>query len=283
MRDQKRKQVAATTSAPAYTNEPEYKAIVARCKAICASISGKQWELGDEADTATQKWGETSLEQLAADINFDGAPCTLGRCRDVCRAWPKNRARARFFSSAKILATHPGRFEIVERNPDISKREAREEMRKLRAEHPDADQPDEDQVEEANPIEEEEDTAPTPGATTSTPAKGATTKGAKKTADEEQAKLQEDKRWLNKVIVPLANEMIGAAEVRKRCTSADRRDLLAAIEPALLETVEKAGEAWVELVDWLNEGLEEAAETEIQEGRVRTAPKPASAPVQPRA
>jgi len=156
-------------------------------------------------------------------------------------------------------------------------------MRKLRAEHPDADQPDEDQVEEANPIEEEEDTAPTPGATTSTPAKGATTKGAKKTADEEQAKLQEDKRWLNKVIVPLANEMIGAAEVRKRCTSADRRDLLAAIEPALLETVEKAGEAWVELVDWLNEGLEEAAETEIQEGRVRTAPKPASAPVQPRA
>ncbi len=215
---------ATDTSAPAYTNEPAYKAAVERCKAASAEITRQQWVHGDEADAVTQKWGEKSLEQFADDINYHGAPCTLGRCRDVCRAWPKNRARARFFSSAKILATHPHRWEIVERKPDISKAEAREIMSKWRAEQAgtatpaaEADQDDDllaeaetenaEQPEDEDLIEPEEDTAPTP-----TSAKQAKAKGPKKTDTEEEATLKENRSWLN-TIVDIARAAIAEAGV----------------------------------------------------------------------
>jgi hypothetical protein len=272
------------TSAPAYTNEPEYKAIVARCKAICASISGKQWELGDEADTATQKWGETSLEQLAADINFDGAPCTLGRCRDVCRAWPKNRARARFFSSAKILATHPDRWGIVERNPDISKSEARELMRKLRAERraeqagattqteqadgdlADDDQADEDRLEEdgentePTATTEEDDIAATSQANTST---AATAKGAKakRAAKEKQQQEQEDewlrdnRRWFRD-LVAAANEASRVAGMMDLDDEEQLNKLLPAVNPGSLMYVRGAGRMLFRVANRLAELLE---------------------------
>jgi hypothetical protein len=109
-------------------SEAAYKAAVERGKAIVASISGKQWALGDEVDAVTKIWGEVRLADYCKNINFSGAPSTLGRCRDVCRAFPKNRVRPRFFASAQYLATLPDRFKIVERNPDISKAEARKKL-----------------------------------------------------------------------------------------------------------------------------------------------------------
>jgi hypothetical protein len=242
-----RKQSKAQTTdtiAPTDIEEAEYRAAVARCKAAIADISKKQWILGDEATTVTKKYGENRLEQFAEDINFPGAYCTLGRYRDVCRAWPKNRVRPRFFASAQILARHDDRWGIVERNPDISKAEARELMRKFRADHP-----DEDRAEEDDPTEEEEDTVPTPGATTSAPAK------AKAAGNEKggNGKVSSDKNkgWFNKLVKRCNEDIDEAAIVDQRMDAEQLRNLLGGIEPDLLKTVKEAGEAWLKLYDFL--------------------------------
>ncbi len=221
---------ASDTRAPADTNAPvateaEYQAAVAEGIAIVKSISGKQWALGDQAAKVEKVYGENRLERYAEDINFPGAVCTLRRYRDVCHAFPKKRGRPRFFASAQVLATHPAKFEIVERNPDIGKQQAREIMREWRAEHASTATPtgaDAEQPENEDLIEPEEDTEPTPGAT-STPAKAAKAKGPKKTDSKEQAQLKENKRWFNS-LVDLANGAIGAAEVM-RCTPDQRARL----------------------------------------------------------
>src|SRR2546430_2251640 len=143
MREQKRKQVAVDTNAPTDTNasaetdETAYQAAVEEGKAITASMSGKQWALGDLADTVGKVYGEDRVARFAEEINFAGEVCTLRRYRDVCRAFPKMRGRPRFFASAQLLAALPDRFAIVERNPEISKAEAREIRREWRAANPD--------------------------------------------------------------------------------------------------------------------------------------------------
>src|SRR5262249_12705283 len=183
----------------------------------------------------------------------------------VCLRFPKTGGRPRFFASAQILQRHDDRIQIVTANPNLSVREARERMRKWRAEHPDEDQAEEDDL-----IEEEEDGEPTPGAT-STPAKA---RGAKKKRDEEQAKLKETRRVFN-IIVGLANDGIdAAADVMQE----ERSDLLKVIEPRLVEEVRKGGEALIALADWLDEL--EAADALIREGHVKTSPKPAPEPPQ---
>jgi hypothetical protein len=115
-------------------DDRKYLAAVERCKAITASISGKQWRLGDESDYVGKVYGENKLKQFTVDIHFDGEWTTLQRYRDVCRAFPKSRGRPRYFAAAQVLAPYPEpeRFEIVERNPDISVHEAREVMRQWR-------------------------------------------------------------------------------------------------------------------------------------------------------
>ena len=267
MQKQIKAQAADTTTTD--TNEAEYLAAVKEGKAICATMSGKQWALGDLATQVAKVYGENRLERFAEDINFPGAACTLGRYRSVCLAFPKTGGRPRFFASAQILQRHDDGIQIVTANPNISVREARELMRKWRAEHPDEDQAEQDDL-----IEEEGDTGPTPGATTSTPAKGAKAKGAKKKGDEEQAKLKETRRVFN-IIVGLANDGIdAAADVMKE----ERSDLLKVIEPRLVEEVRKGGEALIALADWLDEL--EAPDALIRQGHVKTSPKPAPEPPQ---
>ena len=65
-------------------------------------MSGKQWALGDEADNVATVHGENKLKQFTEDINFDGVWTTLQRYRDVCRAFPKDRGRPRYFASAQV-------------------------------------------------------------------------------------------------------------------------------------------------------------------------------------
>jgi hypothetical protein len=175
----------------------------------------------------------------------------------------------------RYFARHPDRFAIVERNPDISKHEAREIMRDWRAEQAGTATPAAQSSSDENDdlIEEEDDTEPTPEATTSTRRK---TKGAKKTTTEEQAEFNESKRLLSNQ-VELANDMIGVAEGRKKCPAEQLRNLgkAAAMVPASLATMQKAGEEWLAYVDWLKELAAEVKETAIREGRIRTSPNPA--------
>lgn len=234
-------------------DETEYRAAVARCKAAIATISSKQWVLGDEAVLVTKKYGENRLEQFAVDINFHGAACTLARYRSVCLAFRKTKTGGRplYFAAAQILQGHPDRIKIVTANPKISARAARELMHKGRAE-----------------------TARGNGAQN-----GAQTNGAKQTATAEQENIRETKGWFKQVVI-IANEAIEAAEVR-RCTPEQLRDLLAAkLEPDLFATVRQGGEALLALADWLDELFDDAAETLKQEGRVRTSPQPAAVSVQ---
>src|SRR5262245_10401920 len=267
------------TNAPADIDEAEYLAAVKEGKAICATMSGKQWALGDLAAQVTKVYGENRLERFAEDINFPGAACTLGRYRPVCLAFPKTGPRPTFFASAKVLQTHRDRIAIIRENPDISAHEARELMRKLRAEQPHADQADDDQADDDVDDDQadegdvkEQDTEPTPEATTSTPAK---VRGARQTMTEEQAEFNESKRLLSNQ-VDLANEMIGVAETRKKCPAEQRPNLgkAAAMVPVSLATMQKAGEEWLEYVAWLKKLAAEAKEE--AEGRIKRSPRPAS-------
>ena len=107
-----------------------------KAKHVTTIMSGQQWVLGDLADKVEKVYGENRLKQFAEDINYRGNVCTLERCRDVCRAFPKTGADPGFSLRLNCSQHIPVAFEIVERNPDISKAEARELMRQWRAENP---------------------------------------------------------------------------------------------------------------------------------------------------
>jgi hypothetical protein len=246
---------ATDTNAPTALDETEYQAAVERCKAVCASLSAKQWVLGDEADKVEKRYGENRLEQFAEDINFPGAVCTLKRCRDVCRKWPKERARPRFFASAKVLATHDDRWAIVERNPDISKREAREIMRQRRAEQADATPDQPNQAEEGDPIEEEEDTATTPEATASSPAKAKRAAKEKQQQEKEDEWLKHDRKWF-KALVEVANEASRVAGVMDQYEPEQLDKLRQAIDPKMLMYVRGGGRMLFRVANRLAELLE---------------------------
>jgi len=276
----------ADTSAPTDTNEAEYLAAVKEGKAICATMSGKQWVLGDLASQVTKVYGENRLERFAEDINFAGAACTLGRYRPVCLAFPKTGPRPTFFASAKVLQKHPDRICIVTETPDISAHEAREKMRKWRDEQKgtssptaEADEADDDLEEEADDLEatdtEPSATAEPTTTPTSTPAKA---KGTKKSISDEQAEFNETKRWLAQELVR-ANDMIGAAQVRhKTYTPKERQNLIKALAaiPETLATMEQANKEHAEEIDWLKELVAEAKEAAEAEGRIKRSPKRAA-------
>jgi hypothetical protein len=264
--------------------DEEYQKLVAEGKEITAAVSGKQWALGDLADKVVTKIGrEDKLVQFAKDINFSGNWCTLERYRTVCRAFPKNRGRPLFFGTAQVLAKLPEqeRFAHVERNPNISVREAQEIMKKWRgAEAKDDDLPDEDQPEKEDPIEPE-DAGPTP-----TSAKAAMAKGPKRTADEvqEDVWLSDTKKWFHQVIVH-ANAATELNEVMK-CTPEQRRQLALTIEPELAEQIfENAAKAYLTFIAWFKEALAEASREVTQKGLVKTSPSPKrrKEPAQPEA
>jgi hypothetical protein len=191
--------------------EADYEAAVEEGKAIVVAISGKH----DLADKVVTKYGENRLAQFAEDINFDGAASTLERYRDVCRAFPEGRVRPRYFAVAQILATHPKRWEIVERDPDISKAKALELMRRW------------EEVEEQ--VEELLDSSNV-----------------------------------------VANLMIEATETRKKFQP-EQRPLLgkaAAMTPESLETMQKAGEAWLEHVAWLRKRQQKPKKLKLCMGRI---------------
>jgi hypothetical protein len=267
---QTKAQAADTTTTD--TDEAEYQAAVKEGKAIVADVSGKQWALGDLALKVEKKYGENRLEQFVVDINFPGAACTLGRYRSVCLAFPKTGGRPRFFASAQILQSYDDRIQIVTANPNISVPEAREIMRKWRAEHPDEDHPDVGQAEEDDQIvEEEADTAPTPEAATSTD------------KEQENEWSADNRAWERDLDVTL-NNLKRVFAFRKRCTAEQWQQLVLDVEPSLGARVRHVSEEGLEVADALDDPLRQEADALTETGRVKTTPAPrASTPVQPSA
>jgi hypothetical protein len=114
----------------------DYDAAVAEAKKIIARMETSQdrrMRLGELADQVEKSYGERKLERFAADIGMTA--CTLGRCRSVFRAWRTKKAPApKSYSVAQELQTHPDRFELIRRNPNMTKHEARKIRHRLRKE-----------------------------------------------------------------------------------------------------------------------------------------------------
>jgi hypothetical protein len=253
-----------STIAPTDIN---YDDAVRKGKAIVASLSGKQWELGDLTAQVEKAYGENRLEQFAVDINFPGAACTLSRYRSVCVAFPKTGGRPLFFGSAQKLQTHPDRHQIVRDNPEITKREAIALMHAWRAKQEGTPAAEADDDLDAADDLEATDTEPA----ATPPSPPAKAKGPKVPISDEQVQLNEVRRLFN-IVVGLTNDASdAAADVLKE----ERSDLLKIIEPRLVKEVRKGAEALMDLCDELDQLLAEAAETLEQEGSVRTSPKPA--------
>jgi hypothetical protein len=102
----------------------EGKQLVAK---LDAALAGKM-RLGELADEIGRGYGDDRLRHFAKEIGI--AACTLARCRSVFRAW-KGAPAPKSFAVAQELQAHPNRVQIIERDPDISKRKARQFRRRL--------------------------------------------------------------------------------------------------------------------------------------------------------
>jgi hypothetical protein len=109
----------------------DYETAVAEGKEILAKIDSsldRLMRLGELADEVEKGYGEGRLNRFATEIGI--AACTLERCRSVFRAWPKQAPAPKSYAVAQELQAHPDRFEIIRRNPDMTKREARQMKRR---------------------------------------------------------------------------------------------------------------------------------------------------------
>jgi hypothetical protein len=137
MRDQKRKQVAANTSAPIDTvSYIKYDVAVREGKEIIANEKRGQLKLGELADNLEPKYADRTLATFAKEIGI-GA-CTLERHRSVYRAWKDKPAPGPVsYAVLRALQDHPDRCNIVKENPDLTQAEARKLMRPYRTEEKD--------------------------------------------------------------------------------------------------------------------------------------------------
>jgi hypothetical protein len=85
-----------------------------------------QMRLGELADKVVHPtYADRTLAKFAKAIRI--SPCTLARYRSVYRAWKGIKAPGRIsYAVLRELADHPDRAKIVQENPRLSKREARE-------------------------------------------------------------------------------------------------------------------------------------------------------------
>jgi hypothetical protein len=121
-----------------------------------------------------------------------------------------------------------------------------------------------------------------PQATTRRPKKP---KGAKKTANEEQVnEWSGDSKHFFRAGLVTAHDAIAMKNTVLQCTVEQKRKLQKDVEPSWQEIIGKGGEALLWLCEFFKAPLDEAADTLIREGRVRTIPaRRASAPTQPSA
>jgi hypothetical protein len=111
----------------------EGKDIVAKLGELDGEQTQLQLRLGELADKATteakeekKNYGCRTLAKFAEAIGM--VPCTLGRYRDVYRAWVKQGIRAPgrvSYSVMRALADHKDREQLVKDNPELTQGEAR--------------------------------------------------------------------------------------------------------------------------------------------------------------
>jgi hypothetical protein len=126
-----------------FLKSEEGKALVREGKEILAQEDKGYWRLGEIASGLETEYGQKTLEHYAKAIGV--AACTLERHRNVYRAWhsdwhstSKDRKSApgpelpKSYSVARELQDADDRFDLIEANPNMSKREARD-LRLMRA------------------------------------------------------------------------------------------------------------------------------------------------------
>jgi hypothetical protein len=109
----------------------DYETAIAEGKEIVAEIESSRdrlMRLGELADAVGRGYGEGRLKRFAKEIGI--AACKLARCRSVYRAWPKEAPAPKSYAVAQELQAHPDRLELIRRNPDMTKREARQIRRR---------------------------------------------------------------------------------------------------------------------------------------------------------
>ena len=227
MRDQKRKQVAVETSAP--TDTINYDEAVHEAKGIVAKIDDAergQLRLGELAHKLDKKYGDRTLAKFAAEIGV--AKCTLDRYQTVYRAWEEKLAPGPISTSYAVLRelqTHPDRAQIIRKNPNLTKREAHELMRKR---------------EGAAKTKQEQE----------------------QEQEQEDEWLKHNRKWF-KDLVAVANEASRVASVMDQCTPEQLDKLRQAVDPKLLMYVRGGGRMLFRvanrLAELLGEDLEEAS------------------------
>ena len=104
-----------------------------RAVAACRPLADAPWIIGDWAILVAGEavYGEGTLQRFAADIRVEYS--TLRDYAAVAKAWPPNGVRPSF-SLANILRNHPDRASIGHNSKHMTCEEAREIMRKYKAE-----------------------------------------------------------------------------------------------------------------------------------------------------
>jgi hypothetical protein len=193
----------------------EGKDIIARIEARNEATGQDYDRIGELADKLETKYGEQTLAKFAAAIGK--SPSCVKRYRDVYRAFQGISAPERqssSYSARKELAAHPDRENIITKNPNITKQEARHEMRKH---HGIAEEKAQETKEEAEAAEA----------------------------------LRETKKWFSDVVT-LGNQIRGLADVTHHCTTDEQWSrLLDNVEPKQLMYIRLAGNTLVRFADQL--------------------------------
>jgi hypothetical protein len=233
-----------STNAPADTIPwddavAEGKEIVARINARHEDTERDQFRLGEIADKVETKYNDGTQVRLATELGIVSS--SLKRYCSVYRAWKGTNIGAPgpqsvSYSVLRELATHPKREEIVRANPNITKRQAQQEMTKLK----DAD-------------EEKK-------------------KGAKGKREPEW--VRDTRGWFNKQVVALNAVTDELNKAMEKWTLKQRNQFASLELTLLLEAYQKGERKAAELIDRVDAPLEEAANKLTGEGRVNNTPAP---------
>lgn len=115
----------------------EGKQMIATADQMTATADRNDWRLAELADQVETTYGAKDLVKFAVEIGI--APCTIKRRRTAYRTWKEDLKgdpgllSSLSYSVARALETHPERARLVKDNPGMSKRQATDHMKALRA------------------------------------------------------------------------------------------------------------------------------------------------------